>query len=100
MQTSCSRRLCETGFSYCAANALGRFSCSHHETASPRRCTTSDEIDRTQMATKWPASVLLLVGCVKKCEQSLVFFCVVTLPEGQRRLGVYPRPVPGGGNRV
>src|SRR5699024_2301676 len=40
------------------------------------------------------------VGCVKKCEQSLVFFCVVTLPEGQRRLGVYPRPVPGCGNRV
>ena len=29
----------------------------HHR----RRCTTSDEIDRTQMATKWPASVLLLV---------------------------------------
>src|SRR5699024_10536394 len=40
------------------------------------------------------------MGCVKKCEQSLVFFCVVTLPEGQRRLGVYPRPVPGCGNRV
>src|SRR5699024_454071 len=40
------------------------------------------------------------LGCVKKCEQSLVFFCVVTLPEGQRRLGVYPRPVPGCGNRV
>src|SRR5699024_6823951 len=42
----------------------------------------------------------LPLGCVKKCEQSLVFFCVVTLPEGQRRLGVYPRPVPGCGNRV
>src|SRR5690625_147654 len=40
------------------------------------------------------------VGCVKKCEQSLVFFCVVTLPEGERRLGVYPRPVPGCGIRV
>src|SRR5699024_8729653 len=45
-------------------------------------------------------TVKTVLGCVKKCEQSLVFFCVVTLPEGQRRLGVYPRPVPGCGNRV
>src|SRR5699024_8773676 len=45
-------------------------------------------------------AVARTMGCVKKCEQSLVFFCVVPLPEGQRRLGVYPRPVPGCGNRV
>src|SRR5699024_4787946 len=47
-----------------------------------------------------PRCCCTVLGCVKKCEQSLVFFCVVTLPEGQRRLGVYPRPVPGCGTRV
>src|SRR5699024_5450286 len=54
-------------------------------------------LGRHEWESPFPISML---GCVKKCEQSLVFFCVVTLPEGQRRLGVYPRPVPGCGNRV
>src|SRR5699024_8453444 len=68
------------------------------KTVSPGKSPASTP-SRTFTRSNPPTSTDGL-GCVKKCEQSLVFFCVVTLPEGQRRLGVYPRPVPGCGNRV
>src|SRR5690625_5271348 len=69
--------------------------------SEPYNCT---RLYRQSLISVWnqplKQSRMVTLGCVKKCEQSLVCFCVVTLPEGQRRLGVYPRPVPGCGNRV